>query len=538
MPTLSFSHVSFAWPDGRRVFDDLTTAVPEGLSALVGRNGIGKSTLLRLALGELTPTAGTVSTAGRLAYVPQDLSLGVDARVVDVLGVAPRVDALRAIESGSGDPAHYEVLGDDWGVEDRALAVLRGLGLESGLDRRVGHVSGGESVLLGVGAALLTDPDLLILDEPTNNLDAEARVALRGSLASRRGATLVVTHDRGMLETVDRIGELRERDDRTSDLHWYGGALGEFESARATEGEAAARAVTAAESAVARRGRDLDAHVAAAGRRSRQGEKARAQRRVVGLAADAAKNRAERTDARVRAIHEQRLAAERERLDQARAALPRDRAIRIDLPATAVPSRRLVAEAAGLVTRTGAELDALVRGPERIHVAGGNGAGKTTLVATLLGEIAPASGRASVAVPAGVLRQRLDVLDPSLSVIDNVRRRAPEASPQDVRDSLGRFQFRGASAGAPVSTLSGGERFRAALACVLLARPAPQVLVLDEPTNSLDLDSQARLLEALADFQGALLVISHDPAFVEALHPTRRWTVAAEGGPVTDEPLA
>ncbi|WP_286214616.1 ATP-binding cassette domain-containing protein [Demequina sediminis] len=89
MPTLSFSHVSFAWPDGRRVFDDLTTAVPEGLSALVGRNGIGKSTLLRLALGELTPTAGTISTAGRLAYVPQDLILGVDARVIDVLGVAP-----------------------------------------------------------------------------------------------------------------------------------------------------------------------------------------------------------------------------------------------------------------------------------------------------------------------------------------------------------------------------------------------------------------------------------------------------------------
>ncbi|WP_062462444.1 ABC-F family ATP-binding cassette domain-containing protein [Demequina soli] len=537
MHALSLSHVAYAWPDGRPVFSDLTFTVPAGLSALVGRNGIGKSTLVRLALGELTPASGTVTRAGAIAHVPQDLTLDTGATIARVLGVEDRLVALRAIESGSTDPAHYDALADDWTVEERATAVLASLGLRLSLDRTVGGMSGGEAVLLAVGAALLARPDLLVLDEPTNNLDADARELLAARLAAREGATLVVSHDRTLLEAVDRIGELREREDRTTELVWFGGALAEFEEAQELERESARRAVTTAEADVARRARELDAHVTSAGRKARRGEKARADRRVVGLAADAKRGQAERTDARVRAIHQGRLADARDRLAAARDAIPRDRTIRVDLPGTEVPGRRLVLEASGLTTRTGAVLDAVVRGPERIHLAGGNGAGKTTLVATLLGELDAVDGEARVAVPVGVLRQRLDALDDAVSVVENVRRRAPAAAEQEVRDSLGRFRLRGAAAEAPVGTLSGGERFRAALACVLLARPEPQLLVLDEPTNSLDLDSQAQLVEALAGYRGALLVISHDRAFVDALAPTREWTVTADGGEVEDRPL-
>ncbi len=202
-----------------------------------------------------------------------------------------------------------------------------------------------------------------------------------------------------------------------------------------------------------------------------------------------------------------------------------------------MPPRRLVLEAAALTTRTGAVLDAIVRGPERIHLAGPNGAGKSTLLLTLLGGLAPEAGAVAVPVPVGVLPQRLDHLDASSSVLENVRRAAPDASEQEVHDQLGRFRLRGSAVSSAVGTLSGGERFRAALACVLLARPAPQLLILDEPTNSLDLDSQAQLVQALEGFGGALLVVSHDAAFVSALAPTRRWTVAAGPGPVRDQPL-
>lgn len=528
MFSLAFSHLSFAWPDGRVVFDDLTAAVPPGLSGLVGRNGLGKSTLLRLAVGVLSPTAGTVQRPPDLAYVPQDVTLAVADTVADVLGIGSRVRALRAIEAGSTDPADYDAVGEDWLVEERAAAVLGSLGLGAlALDRVVGEVSGGEAMLLAIGAALLARPSVLLLDEPTNNLDGEARDRLAAALATRDGATAVVTHDRALLARVERIGQLRERPDRTVELRWFGGAIDAFDEAMAVEREAAAAAVSEAKSDVARQAGDLAARVGGEGKRARTAAKARANSKVTRAGVKAKADQAAATDARVRREHEARLAAARERLDQARAAIPRDRSIAVDLPGTTVPPRRRVLDVDSLVTATGLEVSAAVVGPERVAVAGRNGSGKTTLIETLLGLRPARSGEVRLHVPAGYLSQRLDGLDAALSVADNVRLRAPSASPQEVRDQLGRFQFRGASADAPVSTLSGGERFRAALACVLLARPEPQLLVLDEPTNNLDFESQAQVAQALEGYGGALLVVSHDPAFVDAVRPTRRWEVGA-----------
>lgn len=537
MPSLSLSHVCLAWPDGRRVFDDLSFSLPPGLSGIVGRNGIGKSTLLRLCAGVLVPDAGQIVRPASLAYVPQDVTLAAGATVADVLGIADIVAALRAIEDGSVDPRDYDRVGDEWAIEERAAALLASLGLPAfALDRRVGEVSGGEAMLLAVGAALLTAPEVLLLDEPSNNLDGAAREALGVALAARDGSTALVTHDRALLEGVDRIGELRERPDRTTELRWFGGALDAFEEARALERSAAEQAVASVGQEVARQKRELRAHVEGAGAKRRQGEKAVANRRFIGGVADAKRRQAQETEARVRRVHEARIEASSQRLEEARASLERDRTIRVDLPGTVVPPRKMVLRASGLVTRTGAQLEAIVQGPERIHLAGSNGAGKSTLVETLLGTLPPVAGDAHVAVPVGYLRQSLDVLDDSFSVVDNVRRWAPSVSPQEVRDLLGRFQFRGTAADALAGTLSGGERFRAALACVLLARPEPQLLVLDEPTNNLDFASQAHLVEALEGYGGALLVISHDDGFVEAVAPTRRWVVDGEAG-VGDVPL-
>ncbi|MGC4175459.1 ABC-F family ATP-binding cassette domain-containing protein [Demequina sp.] len=537
MHALSLSHVSFSWPDGRPLFNDLTFALSPGLSGIVGRNGIGKSSLLRLAVGLLRPTAGHVERPARLAYVPQSVTLAVGDTVASVLGVAERLAALRAIEAGSSDAAHYEILADDWLVEDRALTVLRSLGLGTlTLDRAVGEVSGGEATLLAIGAALIAEPEVLLLDEPTNNLDAHARDLLAAALATRSGATAVVTHDRALLAAVDRIGELRERDDRTTELRWFGGALHEFEASLAAERAAAEQAVVTASADVSRQHRDLRARVEGDGKRRQRAAKAKANAEVTRGGVKAKQDQAAKTEARVSKVHEARLERAREALATARAAIPRDRSIKLDLPGTTVPQRRAVTEIRGLVTRTETPLTALIQGPERIHVTGRNGSGKTTLIETLLGAVAPVSGEFAVHVPVGYLPQRLDVLDDAASVLENVRRRAPGATPQEIRDQLGKFQFRGAAAEALAGTLSGGERFRAALASVLLARPEPQLLILDEPTNNLDFESQSQLVQALEGYGGALLVVSHDQAFVDAISPTRRWSL--ENGAVRDEQLS
>jgi ATPase subunit of ABC transporter with duplicated ATPase domains len=222
-----------------------------------------------------------------------------------------------------------------------------------------------------------------------------------------------------------------------------------------------------------------------------------------------------------RRTHEERLDAARTRFEHAQSRLREDRAIQVDLPATEVPRARVVLTTHELVLRTGTGVSLDVVGPERIAVVGPNGSGKTTMLHTVAGLIAPASGTVDVRVQSRLLPQRLDTLDDGRSVYDNVLARAPGVALNTVRAQLARFLFRGNAADRLADGLSGGERFRAALAMVLLANPAPQLLLLDEPTNNLDFASYDALVSALSAYRGALLVASHDRKFLDEVGVAR-----------------
>ncbi|MDT9686145.1 ATP-binding cassette domain-containing protein [Streptomyces sp. TRM76323] len=519
-PALSCTGLTFAWPDGTPVLDGLDLAVGPGRTGLIGRNGSGKSTLLKLLAGELAPVAGTVRAAGDVGYLPQDAALDTRLRVDEALGIAGTRAALHAIESGDVSEEHFAAVGDDWDVEERARAALDQLGLDRvGLDRTTGEVSGGECVLLRLAALLLARPAVLLLDEPTNNLDLHARRRLYAAVDAWPGVLVVVSHDRELLERVDRVAELRD-----GEVTWYGGPYSAYEEAVAAEQEAAERTVRAAESDVRRQRRELTEAQTKLARRKRYGEKRAAQKAVPPIVAGNLKRAAQVSAGKQRTVHAKRLEQARERLDEAVEAVRDDAAIRVELPHTAVPPGRGVLLLRDLALRHGARLDGEfeVRGPERIALVGRNGSGKSTLLRTIAGELEPRAGEVAVRVPLRFLPQRLDVLDDGLTVVENVARFAPEATPNRVRARLARFLFRGAKADQRAGTLSGGERFRATLAALLLAEPAPQLLMLDEPTNNLDTASVRSLTQALEAYEGALLVASHDVPFLEAIGVTRR----------------
>ncbi|MFG2530787.1 ABC-F family ATP-binding cassette domain-containing protein [Streptomyces sp. NPDC048516] len=520
--------LGFSWPDGSPVLESLQLAVGPGRTGLIGSNGAGKSTLLKLIAGELPPTAGSVKVAGEVGYLPQHASLDTHLRVDEALGIAAARAALHAIEGGDPSEEHFTVIGDDWDVEERARATLDQLGLRGlDLDRTIGEVSGGEGVLLRLAALLLRRPDVLLLDEPTNNLDGPARQRLYDAVTGWSGVLVVVSHDRELLELVDRIADLRD-----GEIHWYGGNYSAYEHALAVEQEAAERTVRAAEADVQRQKRELaDAQVKLA-RRVRYGNKMNANKREPKIVMNERKREAQVSAGKHRILHTDRLKEARERLDEAAEAVRDDDEIRIDLPHTAVPPGRTVLTLNALRTRFGARAELEVRGPERIALTGRNGSGKTTLLRTLAGEIPPQEGAAQTHVPFRFLPQRLDVLDPALTVAENVARFAPDATNNRIRARLARFLFKGARADQQAGTLSGGERFRASLAALMLAEPAPQLLMLDEPTNNLDLASVRRLVTALDSYEGALLVVSHDPTFLRDIGITRR--LALEDGELTD----
>ncbi|MET0780495.1 MAG: ABC-F family ATP-binding cassette domain-containing protein [Microbacterium sp.] len=533
--TVVLDRVSFVWPDGSLALSELSGAFGAGRTGLVGRNGTGKSTLLRLIAGELAPTAGHIASNADVAYLPQRLTLDVDRPVATLLGVAEALTALRAIESGEVDPRHFDAVGDDWDIEARSHAALAEAGLQPGmLDRRVGELSGGEAVLTAIAGIRLRGASVALLDEPTNNLDRDARARLADMVLGWRGALIVVSHDLALLELMDDTAELYE-----NQLSVFGGPYSQWRERLDAEQDAARQAERAAAQVVKREKRDRIESEVKIARRKAMGRRAQLEKRVPPIVAGGLKRAAEVSAGKMRTDMRDREEAARSALDAAERRVRDDDAIRIDLPDPGVPAGRRIA------TLGDGERSWMIQGPERVALVGPNGVGKTTLLEALVGSAGSNSSSASPAADRtpgfarllagradsrlsqctaeahtdriGYLPQRVDGLDERASVLDNIRAAAPTVPDRELRNRLARFLIRGSAVDRPVATLSGGERFRVALARLLLADPPPQLLILDEPTNNLDLDTFDRFVEALTAYRGAVLVVSHDDAFLDRL---------------------
>jgi ATPase subunit of ABC transporter with duplicated ATPase domains len=527
------SHLSFGWPDDTPLFTDLSFTIPGGRTGLVAPNGAGKSTLLRLIAGEYRPTAGAVTAAGILGYLPQTLpfsDFGADRTVADVLGVAPVITALAALADGDASEEVFAAIGDDWDVEERLRAQLDRLGLAGlALDRPLGSLSGGEVVSVGLAAQLLRRPDVLLLDEPTNNLDVDARHRLYGALDDFGGTLLVVSHDRVLLDRMDRIAELHR-----GEIVFYGGTFTEYENAVDAAQRAAASDVRNAELMLKREKRQMQQARERAARRSGTAARNVKDAGIPKIVAGKLKRDAQESAARSDDVHAKRIDDARARLDSAERAVRDDDAIVLDLPDTDVPVGRTVLAARGVqISRGGRKvfqdngIDVDIRGPERIALTGPNGAGKSTLLRIITGDLQPEQGdvrRAGGRI--AYLSQRLDLLDPDRTVAESLAAYAPSLTHTRRMHLLAQFLFRGDHIHLPVGALSGGERLRATLVCVLNAEPAPQLLLLDEPTNNLDLISVGQLESALNSYRGAFVVVSHDESFLDAIGVQRRLVLA------------
>jgi ATPase subunit of ABC transporter with duplicated ATPase domains len=517
--------LSFTWPDGSPALSTVSGVFGAGRTGLVGRNGSGKSTLLRLIAGELTPAAGSLSTTGDVAYLPQHLTLATDTPVAALLGIEPVLAAVRAVESGDVDAAHFDTIGDDWDIEARATAALAEAGLPDGaLDRRVGELSGGEAVLAAVAGIRMRNAAVTLLDEPTNNLDRDARARLHDLVRSWRGALIVVSHDIALLELMDDTAELYG-----GALSVFGGPYSEWRAWLDAEQDAAARAESDARKDFRREKRQRIEAESKLATRAAMAHKAEAEKRVPKIVAHGRRMAAQVSAGRLRVEVGEKEASARVALDAAGRRVRDDDSIHIDLPDPDVAASRRIA------TIDDGEHAWVIQGPERVALIGANGTGKTTLLERLVraGEPESSTGDAEAdrewtqlgspsahtasGIRIGYLPQRVDGLDETATVLENLQATAPHTPVVELRNRAARFLLRGDTVLRPVSTLSGGERFRVALARLLLADPAPQLLVLDEPTNNLDLDTVAQLVDALSAYRGAVLVVSHDDAFLARL---------------------
>ncbi|MEC4592863.1 ABC-F family ATP-binding cassette domain-containing protein [Nitrospirillum amazonense] len=518
--TITLADLSWATPDGRPLFSHLSLSFGAQRIGLVGRNGVGKSTLLALIAGAVPPRAGTVTVSGTLGVLRQGALLRADETVADLFGVADGLALLRRAEQGI---ATVDELGDaDWTLETRLQGALARLALDVMPGTPLVTLSGGQRTRVALAALLFAEPDFLLLDEPTNNLDAEGRAAVATLLGGWKAGAIVVSHDRALLEGMDTIVELTSLG-ATS----YGGGWSRYRALKAQELAAARHDLDEAEKRVAEAARRAQEAVERQARRDgagrRKADKGDMPRLLLGMRQD----NAERSAGAGARLADARGAQAEDAAAAARARIEVLQPLSITLASTRLPAQKVVlaleAVTAGYVQGRPI-LDGLsltVTGPERVAIEGPNGSGKSTLLAVLTGRLAPWSGTVRTHTALALLDQRVSLLDPATSILENFRRLNPGATENTCRAALARFRFRADAALQEVASLSGGELMRAGLACVLGGEVPPPLLILDEPTNHLDIDAIEVVEAGLRAYDGALVVVSHDPAFLEAIGISR-----------------
>ncbi|HQS96006.1 MAG: ABC transporter [Novosphingobium sp. 17-62-19] len=518
--SITLASISWSAPDGRSVLNDLNASFGTERLGIVGRNGTGKSTLLRLIAGDLSPSTGRITRLGTISVLRQIVARSAGETLAEALGVANDLAVLRRAEAGFADAKDIESA--DWTLEQRLAEAFAHVRLSASLDTPVVGMSGGELTKAGLAFAILANPDFLLLDEPTNNLDSRSRDSLGAFLASWRKGALVVSHDRVLLEGMDAILELT-----SFGATRYGGPYSHYRDRKDMELATAQQARDSAERALNEVRDSAQVARERKGRRDGVGQNNARKGGIPRILLGARRERAENSSGTNARLAERETAEAQSRLMEARASLEIIEPLRIELGSTGLSGSRKVIQLTNVTFSHPGQsplfsgLDFTVVGPERVAIIGPNGAGKSTLMHLIAGRHAPDVGTVSVSVPFAMLDQHTAIFDPELSIVANLRRLQPDLDENAARAALARFRFRASAADQIVASLSGGQAIRAALACVLSTSPPPLIL-LDEPTNHLDLEAVQAIEAGLAAYDGALVAVSHDAAFLEAIGITRR----------------
>lgn len=524
---LTIQNLSYTHPDRSLLFRNINLTVnPNEKIALIGNNGTGKSSLLRIIAGELLPSDGQLKVDTQPYYIPQIFGQYNHLTVAQALGVDRKLNALHEILHGDVSEKNYALLNDDWTIEERCNEAIHKWQLTGlRLSQKMGTLSGGQKTKIFLAGISIHQPALVLLDEPSNHLDLSGRERLYDFIQTSTCAMIVVSHDRKLLNLLNTVCELSKQG-----IAVYGGNYDFYNAQKQIKMNALLQDVQNKEKAL-KKAKEKEREVAE--RRQKLDARAKKNLSKAGLAkivANTWKNSAEKSSAKIVGSHAEKRGNIALQLQELRASLPEADKMKIDFDNSKLHKGKILFRA-NSVNFGYRENDYLwdeglsfqIVSGERISIKGANGSGKTTLIKIILGDLTPQSGTAFVAESKSVyIDQDYSLINNRLSIYQQAQQfNTSSLQEHEVKIRLNRFLLTKDDWEKPCSTLSGGERMRLILCCLSITNQSPDIIVLDEPTNNLDIQNIDILTHAINEYQGTLLVISHDETFLEQINIER-----------------
>lgn len=518
--SIVINNLSYIHPDRQPLFNNITFSVSDTEKcSIIGDNGTGKSTLLKIIAGKLDASGGSVACSSQPYYIPQHIGL-LEQSIAEALQIDAKLDAIKAISNGSIESKDYEILGDDWDIEGRALKALKHWDFpELPLSTNMDNLSGGERTKVFLAGLLIHQPPIILLDEPTNHLDYTARTILYRFIEQSNSAIVIVSHDINLLNRIDTTYELH-----SSSIKRYGGNYTFYEEQKTAELAALEQGIDAEYRAIRLAKKKAQEVKERQERRNRQGEKNKDQ--LPRILRKGAMNRGENTASRLKDKHSQLIDEHKTTLTELKLKRGNTNELKIDFDDANLHSGKqlIIAQQINYSYPNSsplweAPLDLEVLSGDRIHIKGNNGSGKTTLLKILLGKLQPTEGNIKSAENNYIyLDQNYEEMDVDYSVLQMAERyNTQKLEEHEVKLRLNRFLFPMDTWDKSCRMLSGGERMRLYLCCLMISNYTPDIFVLDEPTNNLDISSLRILTSNIKDYKGTILIISHDIHFVNEI---------------------
>ena len=534
--SISIQQISYIHPDKEVLFSDLNFAISKGQKlGLVGNNGCGKSTLLQIIAGQLSPSSGVIVRPDDLYYIPQHFGQYDSLTIAQALQIERKQQALHAILSGDASNENFVILDDDWNIEERSIAALDLWGLgQFTLSYPMNLLSGGEKTRVFLAGMDIHHPSVILMDEPTNHLDSSGRQRLYDWVEKYRSTLLVVSHDRTLLNLLPDICELEKHQ-----INYYGGNYEFYKEQKTLMQEALQQRIEEKEKAL-RIARKVARETAE--RRDKQnvrGEKSNIKKGVPRIVLNALQGKSEKSTSKLTGVHQEKAEKLTNERNQLRGSLSPTAALKTDFNSSSLHTGKILVTAKEInfsyhsnsvsndIQENSISKQQLWQAPvsfqlksgDRLRIEGANGSGKTTLLKLITSQLQPQEGTLTRTDFSYVyLNQEYSIIDDRNSILEQAyafnSRNLPE---HEIKIILNRYLFPASEWDKSCRKLSGGEKMRLAFCCLMISNNTPDMFILDEPTNNLDIQSIEIITATIKNYAGTVIAISHDNYFIQEI---------------------